>query len=160
MNQLLNSLSRFNRREQAILLVGASAIIICLLWLLLLAPLQHKRDRLLSANIATEQSLGRVQLLVRQIETLSQQSPQTGSGSENLSGLINASLSANGLAMSGLQPGAGGEVRVRIDKASSDALLQWLYELETKHHIVIRDLSIAASNNPGQVAVNVRLSNP
>ena len=154
MNQLLASLSRFNRREQTILLVGAIAILLYVLWVALLAPLQHKRDRLMETNVATEQSLGKVKLLARQLENISQQSGHVG---ENITGLINSSLSENGLSLSGLQPGAGGEVRVRIDKANSDAMMQWLYDLETKHHIAIHDLSITSSNDPGQVAVNVRL---
>jgi general secretion pathway protein M len=160
MNQLLNSLARFNRQEQTMLLVGAVAMIIFLIWAALLSPLQNKRDRLLALNVATELSLGRVQLLATQIQGLSQQAGQAGAGSENLSGLINASLSENGLSMSGLRPGAGGEIQVRIDKASADALLQWLNDLENKHHITIRDLSITTSNDPGQVAVNVRLLKP
>lgn len=157
MKALLDSLSRFNRREQTILLVGAVSITLFLFWILLLGPLQNKRDRLVTMNVAIEQSLGRVQLLARQMQNLSSQSAQAGAGSDNITGLINTSLSANGLAMNGLQPGAGGEVRVRIDKASSEALMQWLYELETKYHIAIHDLSITSSNDPGQVAVNVRL---
>jgi len=160
MNQLLNSLARFNRQEQIILLLGAVIITILLIWMLLLSPLQSKRDRLLAINSASVQSLGRVQLLVRQVENLSQQSVQVGSGNENLSGLINNSLSENGLTMTGLQPGVGGEARVRIDKASSESLLQWLFELENKYHITIRDLTITATNAPGQVAVNVRLLKP
>ncbi len=160
MNQLLNTFSRFNRHEQVMLLVGTITIMLWLIWMLLLAPLQHKRDRLLATNIASGQSFSRVQLLARQVENLSQQSVQAGAGNENLSGLINSSLSDNGLNMSGLQPGAGGEIRVRIDKASSESLLQWLYELETKYHITIRELSITASNEPGQVAVSVRLIKP
>ena len=160
MNQLLKSLSRFNRQEQIVLLLGAVAVCILLIWMLLLSPLQNKRDRLLATNLGSVQSLGRVQLLVRQVVSLSLQSAQVGTGSENLSGLINSSLSNNGLTMTNLMPGAGGEARVRIDKASSESLLQWLYELETKHHITIRDLSITATNEPGQVAVNVRLLKP
>ncbi|MES2673959.1 MAG: type II secretion system protein GspM [Pseudomonadota bacterium] len=160
MNQLLASLSRFNRQEQIILLLGAVLVSILLIWLLLLSPLQSKRDRLLAINTASTQSLGRVQLLVRQVENLSQQSVQAGTGNEDLSGLINSSLSENGLTMTGLQPGSGGEARVRIDKASSDSLLQWLFVLENKHRITIRDLTITATNAPGQVAVNVRLLKP
>lgn len=160
MNQLLNSLSRFNRQEQIILLVGAVVFSILLIWMLLLSPLQGKQDRLLAINNASVQSLGRVQLLVRQVENLSRESMQTSTGSEDLSGLINSSLSENGLTMTGLQPGAGGEARVRIDKASSEALLQWLFVLENKHHITIRDLTITATNAPGQVAVNIRLLKP
>ncbi len=160
MNQLLNSLSRFNRQEQIILLVGSVAVFILVIWMLVLSPLQTKRDRLLATNVGAVQTLGRVQLLVRQVENLSQQTAQVSTGNENLSSLINSTLSANGLTMTNLTPGAGGEARVRIDRASSEALLQWLFELENTHRITIRDLTITATNDPGQVAVNVRLLKP
>jgi general secretion pathway protein M len=160
MDKLLHSFSQFNRREQMTILLGGLALGFYLLWILLLAPLQHKRDSLLSVNTNTEQSLGRVQLLVRQIEGLQQQSTQSNAGSGDISALIDTSLRDNSLTMSGFQPAAAGEVRVRIDKANSEHLMQWLYELESKYHVSIRELSITSSNDPGQVAVNVRLLKP
>lgn len=157
MKKILDSISQFNRREQTLLFAGAILIGLYLLWLLVLAPLQHKRDKLVTTNLATEASLGRVQLLASQLQNLSQQSLQTG-GDDNINGVINASLGENGLAMSTFTPGAGGEVRVRIDKANSEALMQWLYDLENKHHIAIHELNISAANDPGQVAVTLRLA--
>ena len=158
MKKILDSISQFNRREQTLLFAGALLILLYLLWLLLLAPLQHKRDKLISANLATEASLGRVQLLASQLQNLSQQSAQAGGDSDNINGVINASLGENGLAMSNFTPGGGGEVRVRIDKANSEALMQWLYDLENKHHIAIHELNISAANDPGQVAVTLRMA--
>ena len=161
MNQLFSSLSRFSRSEQTILVAGSLVIFLYLLWMVILAPLQHKRDHLLEVNAATEQSLGRVQLLARQVQNLSQQSNQSAAGgSDNISGLIDASLHDNGLSMTNFTPGTNGEVRISIAKAGSEPLMQWLYELETKHHLAIRELSITASNDPGQVAVNIRLLKP
>lgn len=46
MKKILDSISHFNRREQTLLFAGAVLILLYLLWLVLLAPLQHKRDRL------------------------------------------------------------------------------------------------------------------
>ena len=159
MEKLLHSFSQFNRREQMVLLLCGLFVGFYLLWILLLSPLQQKRDNLLVTNTNIEQSLGRVQLLVRQIEGL-QQTAQASGGGGDISGLIDTSLRENSLTMSGFQPAAAGEVRVRIDKANSESLMQWLYELESKYHISIRELSITSSNDPGQVAVNVRLLKP
>ncbi len=160
MDKLLASLSKFNRREQTILLVGALAVGLYLIWLAILAPLQKTRESLLLTNTATEQSLGRVRLLARQIEVQSQQASHSGGGSENVIGTIDASLRSNGLTMGSLVPGAGGEVRVGITKANSDAVMQWLYDLEIKEHLAIRDLNLTTSTEPGQVAVSVRLVKP
>lgn len=159
MEKLFNSLSQFNRREQMTLLIGALLIASYILWLAILSPLKHKRDLLLQTTTNTQQSLGRVQLLARQYEVLSKQSNQTNMASD-ISGLIDSSLRDNGITMTSFTPGAGGEVRVRIDRIASDLLLQWLYDLEVKYHVSIRELSITASNDPGLVSINVRLMKP
>lgn len=155
MNKLFDALSKFNRRDQTLMVFGALVVVLYILWIALISPLQNKRVRLLETNTATQQSLGRVQVLASQIKGQGQ--TQGGGEPTNISGLIDTTLRDNGMSMSGFQPGAGGEVRVRIDKTSSESLLQWLYDLEMKHQVVIRELSITAASDPGQVAVNVRL---
>jgi general secretion pathway protein M len=159
MEKLLSSLSQFNRREQAALLAGGVLVVFIVLWLALLSPLKHKRDLLLQTTSGNEQSLGRVQLLASQLQTLGRQSNQANA-SGDISGLIDASLRDNGMTMSSFIPGAGGEVRVRIDKVASEPAMQWLYDLESKYHIAIRELSITATNDPGQVSINLRLVKP
>ena len=159
MEKLLSSLSQFNRREQMMILTGGVLIAAYILWLALLSPLQNKRDTLLKITTNTEQSLGRVQILARQFEALAQQSNQANVGND-ISGLIDASLRENGVTMTSFTPGAGGEVRIRVERITSELLLQWLYDLETKYHIAIRELSITASNDPGIVSVNLRLVKP
>lgn len=159
MEKLLSSLSQFNRREQTILLVGALLIAFGFIWFALISPLSGKRDKLIKSTAALEQTLGRVQLLKAQLQMLGQQSNQS-SGGDNIMSLVNSSLGENGMALTSINPGAGGEVRVRIDKASSESLMQWLYDLETKHHISVRELSINATNELGQVSTNVRLVKP
>jgi|GEM_PF-728278 len=156
MDKLLVTLSQFNRREQMALLMGALLVAAFVLWLAVLSPLKHKRDLLLQTTTATEQSLGKVQLLARQYEVFSQQSNQAVNGGD-ISALLDSSLRDNGITMTSFTPGAGGEARVRIDRITSELLMQWLYDLEVKYHIAIRELSITASNDPGLVSINLRL---
>ena len=160
MNEMLAYLSKFNRREQTLLLAGGLVVAFYLLWVLVLHSLQHKRDTLIASTVATEQALGRVQLLARQLETIGSGASQAAANGADINGLINASLQENGLAMSSFIPGAGGEVRVRIDKAASEPLMQWLYDIEVKHHLSVKELSMSATNEPGQVSVNIRLVKP
>ncbi len=154
-NQLLALLNKYNRHEQMLILGCSVAVLLYLVWLLVLTPIQNKRDQLLSANDASTQTLGRVQIAAAQI----QQARNAGANisNENINGLIDNSLRANGLSMSGLQPGANGEVRVRLDRAGYGPLMQWLYEIEFKQGIRVSSLSIAATNDPGQVTVDLRL---
>lgn len=155
MNQILNLLNKYNRREQMMILGCAVVLVLYLVWLLLLTPIQKKRDQLYQANTSSTQTLGRVQIMAAQIQQLRAQG--NASANENINGLIDSSLRNNGLQMSGLQPGSDGEVRVRLDKAAYQPLMQWLYEMEYKQGINVTDLSLASTNDPGQVTVNLRL---
>lgn len=155
MNQLFTLLNKYNRREQMLLLAAALAVSVYLLWLVVFVPIQSKRDQLLAANTASTQALGKVQIMAAQIQQQRSQGNSADAG--NISGVIDSSLRANGLTMSGFQPGANGEVRVRLDRAPYDALMQWLYDMEFKQGISVSDLSLATTNDAGQVSVNLRL---
>lgn len=155
MNQILTLLNKYNRREQMLILGCAVVLVIYLVWLLVLTPIQKKRDQLYVAATSSTQTLGRVQILAAQIQELRSQG--SANTNENINGLIDSSLRANGLQMTGLQPGSNGEVRVRLDRAGYEPLMQWLYEMEYKQGINVTDLSLASTNDPGQVAVNLRL---
>jgi general secretion pathway protein M len=155
MNQLLNFLNKYNRRDQMLILGCALLVVLYLLYLMVLTPIQNKRDQLLAANIASTQTLGRVQIVAAQI----QQSRSAGEtvSNDNINGMIDSTLRANGLIMSNLQPGANGEVRLRLERAAYGPLMQWLYEIEFKQGIKVSDVSIVATNDPGQVTVTLRL---
>ncbi len=155
MNQIFTLLNKYNRREQMMLLACALAVAVYLLWLVVLTPIQNKRDQLLAANTASTQALGKVQIMAAQIQQMRSQGNTASSA--NISGVIDSSLRANGLSMSGFNPGSNGEVRVRLERAPYDALMQWLYEMEFKQGISVSELSIAATNDVGQVTVNLRL---
>jgi general secretion pathway protein M len=157
MEKLLSSLSRFNRNEQIAVLVGAVLLVVLLVWMIIVSPLSRKRDSLIVTTTANQLSLGKVQLLASQYEVLSRQSNQSGNGGD-LSGVIDSSMRESGMNMSSFTPGTNGEARIRVDKVSSDVLMQWLFDLELKHHVAIRELSITATNDVGQVSVNLRLA--
>lgn len=154
-NQLLNLLNKYNRRDQTLILGCGLLVVLYLLWLVVLVPIQNKRDQLLAANTASTQTLGRVQIATAQIQQF--RTAGASASTENINGLIDSTLRANGLAMNNLQPGANGDARVRIDRAAFGPLMQWLYELEFKQGITVSELSIAATNDPGQVSANLRL---
>lgn len=156
MNQLYTFLNRYQRRDQMMLLVGAIAVIIFLLWVLVISPIQTKRDRLLQTNVAATQSLGRVQIMVAQIQQYRAQGAQSSSG-DNLMGIVDMGIRGNGLNVSAVNPGGAGDVRVRFERAAYEPLMQWLYEVEYKNGLSIRDLTIAATNDPGLVTVNMRV---
>jgi len=156
MNDIQTFLNRFSRRDQLAILGLALVLGLYLVWMLLLAPLQHKRAQLVIANQAATQTLGRVEIMVAQIKQARTQGAQVSPGT-NINSLIDTSLRAQGLTMSGFQPGTAGEVRLRLERAPFSALVAWLYDIEFKQGISVKDLSVAATNETGLVTVNLRL---
>lgn len=157
MTRFFEFLSRYNRREQTMLLVGGLAICLYLLWKVLLVPMQDWRDQQLQNNASATQALGRVKILSARLEQYRSAAEGAGQQDANISRLIDASLQDNGLSMSGFQPGTGGEVRVRFDQVPYERLMQWLYDIEYQHDIGVTDLSMAATSEQGLVTVNIRL---
>jgi general secretion pathway protein M len=156
MNELLIWLNKYNRREQSMLLGLAIFLVLYILWIALLSPLYNKRDHLIRTNAEASQSLGKVQMMSAQIQQLRNQGVQSQSGG-NINSLVSSSLNANGLKMDGFQPGSTGDVRVRLEMARYDALMQWLYDLEYRHGISILELSLSETRDAGLVTANIRL---
>ncbi len=158
MNRFLELFSKYNRREQTILLAGAVSIVLYVLWVGVLAPLKESQAAHQNMNTATTAALSRVKILAAQITQSRSDDAKAAQGdSNNISQLIDTSLRARGLSMSGFQPGTKGEVRVRLDNVAYSPVMEWLYDIEYKHDISIRDLSLTVSSAPGHVTVNVRL---
>ena len=150
MNKFFSFLSRYNRREQ-------TALLLCGLAIALIAERAASADGPSTAPMNTSQSLGRVKILAARLEQARTQGASGGQTGESISQLVYSSLQANGISITQFQPGTAGEARVRLDKANYEALMQWLYDIEFKHHVVVRELSLAGTNDPGLVTVNVRL---
>lgn len=157
MKPVFDWLSRYNRREQTILLVGGVAVALYLLWKAVLVPVADWREQQLNANQAVNQSLGRVELLAAQIERARSQEQEGSTNDTNLSALVDNSLRDNNLSMSGFQPGTGGQVRVRLDEVPYDRFIQWLYDMEYQYGVSVVDFSMAGTSEQGRVTVNIRL---
>lgn len=157
MKPVFDWLSRYNRREQTILLAGGVAVALYLLWKAVLVPVADWREQQLNANQAVNQSLGRVELLAAQIERARSQAREGSANDTNLSALVDSTLRANNLSMSGFQPGTGGQVRVRLDEVPYDRFVQWLYDMEYQHGVTVVDFSMAGTSEQGRVTVNIRL---
>lgn len=157
MNKIFDFLSRYNRREQTILLLGGLAVFIYLLWRALLVPIQEWHEGQVRANESASNTLARVEILSAQLERARQRDSEAGADTGNLSALVDSSLRANQLNMSGFQPGTGGQVRVRLDEVPYDRFMQWMYDMEYQHNVSVVDFSMAGTSAEGRVTVNIRL---
>lgn len=157
MNKIFDFLSRYNRREQTILLLGGLAVFIYLLWRVLLVPIQEWHERQVRANESASITLARVEILSAQLKRARERDSESGADTGNLSALVDSSLRANQLNMSGFQPGTGGQVRVRLDEVPYDRFMQWMYDMEYQHNVSVVDFSMAGTSAEGRVTVNIRL---
>lgn len=145
------------RREQLSLLVGGGLLVLYLVYVILWSPLVESQQQLRLQNQVARESLVTIKELAAQYKQLSADASSSLS-SDSLPTLIDQSVASNGLRMGRFQPMSSGDVQVRFENSSFDNLMQWLNQLEEKHGVVIKDLSINQGNATGLVNASVRLN--
>ena len=138
------------------LLALLGAVTLFLVYKLLLAPMNHYVDEQQVQLDAMQQSFQRVKSLAAQVKQLG--APGTDNRSNNsLAQQVDLSLRKNGLTLQGLQSGANGEVRLRLQEVEYARLLQWLHDMEIQSGVQVVSLSIVAGKDVGRVVANIRL---
>jgi general secretion pathway protein M len=145
------------QREQAYLLVLALALGLYLLYRVAWSPLDGARDAMARQNVAVAVSLQQVDAMVSEIIKLREGGARPGSR-RNLTSLINQSTGALQLQVRRLQPNSRGELQVRFESAVFDDLLTWLYQLEGREGLLVREVSITESGSPGRVNATIRIA--
>lgn len=148
---------QLKRQEQLSLLLGAGAIVIYLVYVLLLRPTSAAVSDLQQQNEIASQSLAKVKILAGELKSLERGSKPKQTNKENLTRLIDSTVKANGLLMSRFQPSSTGDVQVRFENAVFNNIVAWLDQIENQHGVLIKDLSVTGGSNEGLVNVSVRL---
>jgi len=148
--------TNLNQREQMSVLLMAVAVGLYLLFVAVWSPLADSRDAMALRKVSTAESLQRVDAMVSELTQLR----VSGGNSlrRNLTSLINQSTSNRNLQVSRLQPNSRGELQVRLENASFDDTLAWLYEMEFEHGLLVREVSVTRSGVAGRVNASVRLA--
>lgn len=149
--------SSLNQREQMSLLLLSGAMVIYLLYMLLWSPLSSARDDMIVRNKGVASSLARVDAMVSEVRLL-RQSGAGNTSKRNLTSLINQSTSSMNLQVSRLQPNSRGELQVRLENASFDDILAWLYQMEYSQGLLVREVSLTQSGSAGRVNASIRLA--
>jgi len=140
--------------ERRVLTIVGVLMLICVVYFLIVDPIaayQEKQKRLMT----TESNVySRVVPLVERIKSLSSTSGQV---QEGFASLIDSSLQKNGLTMRGFQPGKNNDVRLRLNDVPYESLVQWLYDLEYKHNVVIEEMSVSPSKETNLLLVSIRI---
>ena len=154
MQQWFNSRSR---SEQLILVLGAAAVLLYLIYVMLLRPMSTRVDNLTVQNQRAAESLQAVKQLASEYRQLEKSAGGKKSSGGNLTRVIDSSVKANQLVMSRFQPSSRGDVQVRFENAAFNNVLDWLHQLENRHGVIVKDLSITPTGNSGYVNVSVRV---
>jgi type II secretory pathway component PulM len=147
---------RFSARDQASLLVLTGVLVIYLAYMLLWSPLATLRDDMSRRNVATAESLQRVDAMVSEIIEL-RDSGAGNSNRRNLTSLINRATSRLDLPVSRLQPNSRGEIQVRMEGAAFEDLLAFLHELEFREGLLVLEASVSQAGSSGRVNATVRV---
>lgn len=147
-----------NLREQASLLLMAGAVLLWALYTLVWSPLDQRRDQLQANNLAAVASLARVDAMVSELQELRSSTAGQGPQERNLAALVNRGTQRLGLPVSRLQPGARGDLQVRLENAPFDRLVTWLHELEQREGLYIAELAVTPTEQAGRVNVTLRIS--
>jgi len=147
---------QLNQREQMSVLLLAVCVGLYLLYTVLWSPLASSRDEMILRNAGAASTLQRVDAMVSEILVL-RQSGAAGVSKRNLTSLINQSTNRMNLQVSRLQPNSRGELQVRLENASFDDVLAWLHEMEYAQGLLVREVSLTQSGNPGRVNASIRI---
>lgn len=149
--------SRFTGREQVSLLVLTAALAIFFAYHLVWSPVVAARDEMARRNLASAESLQRVSAMVSEIAQRRESGDSPAQG-RSITALVNQSSLEQGLTVTRLQPNSRGEVQVRFEAAAFDALIRWLYQLESGEGALVTELSLSESGTPGRVNATVRIA--
>lgn len=142
-------------RDQMMLSVGGIAVVLYILLFMVLMPLYDNLEKTQQRNLAAMAEQQRVRELAGQVMA-QKQSPSGSTAGQNLNALLNESLREHGLTMENFQP-SGNTARVRLGASEFNKVLAWLTEMEIKHGVQIKDLTIT-EQGPGAVGVNLQIA--
>lgn len=147
-------------REQRFLVAGGVALVLILIYVLIIDPMSSALSRLRTSVAAQQEELVWMRQASIEAKQLMAGSPQrsTGRSGQSPMSVIDATARKHGLAkaLKQLSPN-GNKVRVRLEAAAFDAMLQWLGELGEKQGIGVDSLSMERLADPGLVNVTVVL---
>lgn len=148
-------------RERHLVTGGAVVVVLALVWALGIQPLlsAHRRAE---ADVESRQAL--LTDLEQALRRFGPLGPAPSSavpgGRQSLVVLVDRMTRERGLGayLKRNQPDGATGVRLRLEDAPFDALVEWLLEAQTRHGLVVTSVSFDPSGQPGRVNTNLVLS--
>ncbi len=148
-----------NQRQRKVLLYGAIAVAVMLLWAFVWQPLQQSRAAL-RQQLAEQQSTA---LWLQQIrpQVINQGTSSNGlPAGKSLLRLADETLRAAGMAaaIERIEPGDQGQVRIWLREASFDQLAGWLVQVANQYSVFASQLNASRADDSGLVNVRLEIS--
>ncbi|MBS0612417.1 MAG: type II secretion system protein M [Proteobacteria bacterium] len=158
MNALRRWYASLKERERRVVLGGAVALALLILFGGLLMPLHTRLVHAQEKLAAQRDDLAWMQQHAAEIQAAAGTFVPTGDESPIV--LIDRTGREAGLAeaLRGTQPSGDAGVRVQLESAPFDALVSWLGVLEQRHGIAIESVTIDRTVRPGLVNASISLN--
>jgi general secretion pathway protein M len=159
MNELISNFNQWYRqlplKEQILLAIVSAVIGVYLVLIIVWQPLSNSREKLHQRNQVNQETLVEVKSLVAKYL----QAKENGDDVETVSlpQLIDQTIREQQLSMTRFQPGSRGDASVRLENMPFDNVLRWLGDLEIKHKLSLKDVSITPGKSIGLVNVSARI---
>lgn len=147
-------------RERRALLLGATALLLVLAYLLAWEPLLRSRDAWRVRVAAAETDLAWMRAVAPRVQAAAGTAPATAApDGRSLLARVDASARDAGLgtALLRVEPIAAGQVRVTFEQAGFDALMHWLETLAAAQGVRVTELSAQRADGVGLVDARVSL---
>jgi general secretion pathway protein M len=159
MNALRARFQALSPRERAIVIGGGGIAVFAVIYFLLLSPFYSSIEAR-GRRVATKQAdLAWLQGSVAEVQSLAASQPQAaGPAGESLVVLIDRTAREAGLgtSLTGQTPAGDTGIRVRLEAAPFDSVVQWLGVLQQQYAVSIEAATI--DRTPAQGAVNATLT--
>jgi general secretion pathway protein M len=165
MNALQPLLARLNHlppRERTAALCLAALAIVLVVYLVIFMPLHKAVDARAARVTHKQQDFAWLQSVAGQVQAMGASQGAAGSSNESLVVLVDRTAREAGLgaALTGQTPNGDAGVRVRLESAGFDSIVQWLGNLHQQHAILIESASIDRTPKDGVVNASVVLNRP
>ncbi|MFK8053528.1 MAG: type II secretion system protein GspM [Woeseiaceae bacterium] len=154
MNQWLASLQP---RERVMVVVGAIAVIITLLYLVVWEPLQIGHQQALDDIDRKSSLVSQARTVLPAGRPVSSGPGDTQTSDQSLTSLIVKTVTSSGLASAykSSSPSGNDGLRVSLENASFDAIVGWLGVLESQHGIAVDASSVTRRPQDGRVDASI-----
>jgi general secretion pathway protein M len=162
LDQLRTRLISLPARERAAAFAGIGLGAVLIIYLVIFLPLHTAVDARAKRVEQKRQQLAWLQGVAPQLQMLAAAQGASGPANESLVVLVDRTARESGLgnAITGQTPNGDAGVRVQMEAAAFDSLVQWLGALHRQQSVVIDSLSIDRTPKDGVVNASIVLNRP